>query len=527
MSQDSYGFQPTDYSRAEMSNAFFGSRYPQQQSGRSARQLSNEELALLNQCRTEQQRTKSSQVFPALRTGPVSIEELMGVNLQPPAEPPRQSAFLQQLKLASGRNPTYDALGPYMPAFSAQHSARGAATPSHSTRSNSSVYRPEPFQTSMQAAFGPQGDTDMLRLLHMLRDAGRNGYQRQERRRPYAEHSPFQPLVPWKWNGPGHGDPFANPSPPRSPSSAELLSIPLQGPKIREGKGRPGHVVSKARKPQDAYMTSSAVDRALKDPKSMLCKGTLRIQGPKLEEAVLEQEDGVEKKDIVIVGIPDRNRAADGDLVVVKIKERDNWLIRGSPYLLWRRRGGAKNKNKFDKAMALEGSGDAGNTKDGHLQYSREDLIKIGVKATKGSSKDKHYRRAMDAQKKALEAVKVLRAPDSEGVGETPLEKLVAAADRPTAQQLFLKDGVLPRRITLRAATELSHDKRPVPDNCLQMTAEVVFVAAPATVNKFLNAGKEQEVPAKPSGAAKRSAAEKVPKQPVGPKPSGGPAVDH
>lgn len=37
---------------------------------------------------------------------------------------------------------------------------------------------------------------------------------------------------------------------------------------------------------------------------------------------------GDDQQDILIVGVHDRNRALHGDVVVVRVKERINWVVR-------------------------------------------------------------------------------------------------------------------------------------------------------------------------------------------------------
>lgn len=54
------------------------------------------------------------------------------------------------------------------------------------------------------------------------------------------------------------------------------------------------------------------------------------------EEAFIDNPDGDDQQDIMILGVHDRNRALDGDMVVLKIKERSEWIIRDAMYMAWR-----------------------------------------------------------------------------------------------------------------------------------------------------------------------------------------------
>lgn len=48
------------------------------------------------------------------------------------------------------------------------------------------------------------------------------------------------------------------------------------------------------------------------------------------EEAYIDQHD------VLILGVHDRNRALNGDVVVLRLKERNDWMVRDSLYQAWR-----------------------------------------------------------------------------------------------------------------------------------------------------------------------------------------------
>lgn len=52
----------------------------------------------------------------------------------------------------------------------------------------------------------------------------------------------------------------------------------------------------------------------------------MRISSNKHDEAYVDIGD--DNQDILVLGIQDRNRALHGDIVVVRIKERERWAVR-------------------------------------------------------------------------------------------------------------------------------------------------------------------------------------------------------
>lgn len=45
------------------------------------------------------------------------------------------------------------------------------------------------------------------------------------------------------------------------------------------------------------------------------------------EESYVDHPDGDDQLDLLILGVHDRNRALHGDVVIVRIKERMNWVV--------------------------------------------------------------------------------------------------------------------------------------------------------------------------------------------------------
>ncbi|OCT57621.1 DIS3-like exonuclease 2 isoform X2 [Xenopus laevis] len=73
----------------------------------------------------------------------------------------------------------------------------------------------------------------------------------------------------------------------------------------------------------EAYITKEEVSAGLK--RGELIQGSLRINPKKFHEAYLPPPDGV--RDIFIDGVVSRNRALNGDVVVVKLLPREQWKV--------------------------------------------------------------------------------------------------------------------------------------------------------------------------------------------------------
>lgn len=65
-------------------------------------------------------------------------------------------------------------------------------------------------------------------------------------------------------------------------------------------------------------------------------QGVLRVNQRNFEESFIDNPDGDQFQDIMILGMHDRNRSLHGDVVVVRLKERNQWVVRESLYEAWR-----------------------------------------------------------------------------------------------------------------------------------------------------------------------------------------------
>uniref|UniRef100_A0AC35TV17 RNB domain-containing protein n=1 Tax=Rhabditophanes sp. KR3021 TaxID=114890 RepID=A0AC35TV17_9BILA len=82
------------------------------------------------------------------------------------------------------------------------------------------------------------------------------------------------------------------------------------------------------------YMTHEQVARGIKN--NALVTGTIRVNQRNYEESYIDNPEGDDQIDVLILGLHDRNRALHGDTVVVKYKERINWVVRENLYQSWR-----------------------------------------------------------------------------------------------------------------------------------------------------------------------------------------------
>lgn len=62
----------------------------------------------------------------------------------------------------------------------------------------------------------------------------------------------------------------------------------------------------------------------------------MRINQRNYEESYIDNPEGDEQQDLLILGVHDRNRALHDDIVVVRLKERNEWVVRDALYYAWR-----------------------------------------------------------------------------------------------------------------------------------------------------------------------------------------------
>ncbi|MEE6511071.1 hypothetical protein FKM82_017297 [Ascaphus truei] len=224
--------------------------------------------------------------------------------------------------------------------------------------------------------------------------------------------------------------------------NADFAMIPGQAGTPRGGNRSAGSTPndktrSRGRKRNlfDAYMTKEEVSAELK--RGQLIQGPLRINPKKFHEAFVPSPDGL--RDIFIDGVVPRNRALNGDVVVLKLLPREQW--------------------KVIKPDGGDSDGEAVTAAPGLVQPSEHVLPQQSVKGEAGRPDV-----IIEAQ---------LDSGTEEGRGS-------ALAD--CVHNLSLGNGG-------KAASKLNNgmgaakrvssnqsDPRLLPDNCLQKTAKVVYI---------------------------------------------------
>uniref|UniRef100_A0A8C9RNY7 DIS3-like exonuclease 2 n=1 Tax=Scleropages formosus TaxID=113540 RepID=A0A8C9RNY7_SCLFO len=99
----------------------------------------------------------------------------------------------------------------------------------------------------------------------------------------------------------------------------------------------------------EAYMSSEEVSAGLK--RGELIQGPLRINPKKYHEAFIPSPDGT--RDLFLDGVAARNRALNGDIVVVKVLPRDQWKVMKSDT---DGEGSSEQESGTDRAGAPAGS---------------------------------------------------------------------------------------------------------------------------------------------------------------------------
>ncbi|XP_068137374.1 DIS3-like exonuclease 2 isoform X2 [Hyperolius riggenbachi] len=179
---------------------------------------------------------------------------------------------------------------------------------SKETKSGKEVSKPQPFSKSN------------LRDQHS--EAERRGFARTRNQSESASSGCSAPSVDRKRQ--------LSESLSENMSKAQFSAGPAQPGTTRGTNRTPGSTPndrkrSKGKKKNifEAYITQEEVSAGLK--RGQLIQGALRINPKKFHEAFLPSLDGV--RDIFIDGVVPRNRALNGDVVVVELLPRDQWKV--------------------------------------------------------------------------------------------------------------------------------------------------------------------------------------------------------
>ncbi|ETN70365.1 RNB-like protein [Necator americanus] len=264
----------------------------------------------------------------------------------------------------------------------------------------------------------------------------------------------------------------------------------------------------KTRKPYFMpYMSLEAVSRGLAN--GDLVKGSLRVNQRNYEESYVDNPDGDDQLDLLILGVHDRNRALHGDVVVVRIKERMNWVIRENLYQAWR--AGHLNVSREDNGQPI--------TIPPVAAPKSDDLVEVGRRVPIGGLSDPHIRKAnlnltippnkdrkysrqamviIGAQLElarrecmtshsssapivhpSLPSLEVQKIIDSLSIGR--VGDFTASANSQLARKILTlpkrpQTTSTGKRSAYRTLSEMPDEDWGVPDVCLQKTAEVMYI---------------------------------------------------
>uniref|UniRef100_A0A915DEC5 Ribonuclease II/R domain-containing protein n=1 Tax=Ditylenchus dipsaci TaxID=166011 RepID=A0A915DEC5_9BILA len=213
----------------------------------------------------------------------------------------------------------------------------------------------------------------------------------------------------------------------------------------------PQQSVQKIRKPFfSPYITQVAADRGLKS--GTYIKGTLRINQRNFEEAYVDNPEtkpkGSEQQDVMIIGVHDRNRALHGDVVILRLKERNEWC----PQTQF-------SREPLQKSICTDSISNDG-------RYPREVMLKLAFE--------------MDPTGRSLVRSKSTKIKETQSTGVSSTLPKTAIQKNPTApvQRLYSSGQQAGhRRSNYRLLSDLPDDDWGMPDVCLQKTAEVVYIA--------------------------------------------------
>ncbi|CAO4369255.1 unnamed protein product [Caenorhabditis nigoni] len=115
-------------------------------------------------------------------------------------------------------------------------------------------------------------------------------------------------------------------------AASAIKSTPKkQQPYINKAQYSP-QVNKNPRKIFAEYISKEDSDAGIKD--SSMFRGVLRINPKNYQECFLDHPKGSSYPDVLVLG-QDRNRAMQGDVVIVKLKPKEEWLVNYVEYVKW------------------------------------------------------------------------------------------------------------------------------------------------------------------------------------------------
>ncbi|VDN00888.1 unnamed protein product [Thelazia callipaeda] len=256
------------------------------------------------------------------------------------------------------------------------------------------------------------------------------------------------------------------------------------------------------------YMNVEAVNRGIAN--GDLIKGVLRVNHRNYEESFVDDSMGDDQQDILILGVHDRNRALHGDVVIVRIKDRNCWVVRDALYEAWR--GGhlkavvddngkpltippvKRSESEVDPTPAelldlptcVDKCVSIKEMKESvplttNRQYSREQMLCIAAKLELKRRKRVGIDYDDDIDPAILSVISrlaILRRADSPTISAYGISisnpGVGSAASRRNAVG---NSSSVQRRSNYRILSDMPDEDWGIPDMCLQKTAEVVFIS--------------------------------------------------
>ncbi|KAI8517408.1 DIS3-like exonuclease 2 [Branchiostoma belcheri] len=289
--------------------------------------------------------------------------------------------------------------------------------------------------------------------------------------------------------------PATRPKAPATPAAKD--AVMKNKVKTPSGKGAPtpGRTPGRAMQPFEQYISREAVAEGLK--KGDFIKGALRINARNFEDAYVPAPDGM--SDLYIPGLHARNRALNGDIVVLKVLPRSEWrtaaaaegaspvtqLTEGMKQLALHTPEPAGAQAAADtpagpQSPLTEGSGDAASS-SGTAESTKESG---SSKSSEKGPEEKNDRKKKDAvgKEKSAGAKTPTRGAAAKGAGaRTPARTPDRQAGRLKPGEQTTPKGRQPpkpgsAKKTPKPAEKPGIDPTTVPEQFLQKTAKVVYI---------------------------------------------------
>ncbi|KAI1731546.1 RNB domain-containing protein [Ditylenchus destructor] len=250
----------------------------------------------------------------------------------------------------------------------------------------------------------------------------------------------------------------------------------------------------KVRKPYFMpYITGDIASRGLKN-------------GSLIKEAFIDNPDGDDQQDIMILGVHDRNRGLDGDMVVLKIKERSEWIIRDAMYMAWR--SGQLNMacdedgqpisvppvpnsdqehnfevlqflpDTYDKLLVLYKINQPISMPN-NKRYPKEVMLKLGVAVSMKNCANDEKKPSYLLEEDLMKRIRNLsiekdyvRTTAKPAITPRRVSGALDGMRRNSPAEVEPQ-----RRLNYRILSEMPIEDWGIPDVCLQKTAEVVYIA--------------------------------------------------